>query len=135
MNNKKDNFVGTEESKELTLAREGTIEKTLEEIRKQDPKKDKKVYLIMVFDDGYNDEDMYITYFREPDFTAFGKSVQLQEKGEITAVRLLTHGMFIRGDKKLMDNDSLFLYDLSTKLVGITGSRQVKVTSFSTASR
>ena len=32
----------TEESKELTLAQEETIKKTLEEIRKQDPKKKQK---------------------------------------------------------------------------------------------
>ena len=35
----------TEESKELTLAQEETIKKTLEEIRKQDPKKNKRVRL------------------------------------------------------------------------------------------
>ena len=34
----------TEESKELTLAQEETIKKTLEEIRKQDPKKNKRPY-------------------------------------------------------------------------------------------
>lgn len=38
----KDNFMETEESKELTLAQEETIKKTLEEIRKQDPKKTKE---------------------------------------------------------------------------------------------
>ena len=32
----KDNFMETEESKELTLAQEETIKKTLEEIKKQD---------------------------------------------------------------------------------------------------
>ena len=37
----------TEESKELTLAQEETIKKTLEEIRKQDPKKNKRVYPIV----------------------------------------------------------------------------------------
>lgn len=41
----------TEESKELTLAQEETIKKTLEEIKKQDPKKNKRVYPIVVFGD------------------------------------------------------------------------------------
>lgn len=68
----------TEESKELTLAQEETIKKTLEEIRKQDPKKNKRVYPIVVFGDEYDDKDVYIAYFREPDFIAFSKFVQLQ---------------------------------------------------------
>ena len=50
----------TEESKELTFAQEETIKKTLEEIRKQDPKKNKRVYPIVVFGDEYDDKDVYI---------------------------------------------------------------------------
>ena len=107
----------TEESKELTLAQEETIKKTLEEIRKQDPKKNKRVYPIVVFGDEYDDKDVYIAYFREPDFIAFSKFVQLQKKDEIAAVR------------------SLFLYGLSTKLVNIIGSRQAKVANFSIAGK
>ena len=85
----------TEESKELTLAQEETIKKTLEEIRKQDPKKNKRVYPIVVFGDEYDDKDVYIAYFREPDFIAFSKFVQLQKKDEIAAVRSLAHDTFI----------------------------------------
>ena len=120
----------TEESKELTLAQEETIKKTLEEIRKQDPKKNKRIYPIVVFGDEYDDKDVYIAYFREPDFIAFSKFVQLQKKDEIAAVRSLAHDTFIQGD-----NDSLFLYGLSTKLVNIIGSRQAKVANFSIAGK
>ena len=111
----------TEESKELTLAQEETIKKTLEEIRKQDPKKNKRIYPIVVFGDEYDDKDVYIAYFREPDFIAFSKFVQLQKKDEIAAVRSLAHDTFIQGDKELVDDDSLFLYGLSTKLVNACG--------------
>ena len=135
INNKKDNFIETEESKELTLAQEETIKKTLEEIRKQDPKKNKRVYPIVVFGDEYDDKDVYIAYFREPDFIAFSKFVQLQKKDEIAAVRSLAHDTFIQGDKELVDDDSLFLYGLSTKLVNIIGSRQAKVANFSIAGK
>ena len=131
----KDNFMETEESKELTLAQEETIKKTLEEIRKQDPKKNKRVYPIVVFGDEYDDKDVYIAYFREPDFIAFSKFVQLQKKDEIAAVRSLAHDTFIQGDKELVDDDSLFLYGLSTKLVNIIGSRQAKVANFSIAGK
>ena len=124
----------TEESKELTLAQEETIKKTLEEIRKQDPKKNKRVYPIVVGDE-YDDKDVYIAYFREPDFIAFSKFVQLQKKDEIAAVRSLAHDTFIQGDKELVDDDSLFLYGLSTKLVNIIGSRQAKVANFSIAGK
>lgn len=44
-----------EENKELTLAQEETIKKTLEEIKKQDPKKNKRVYPIVV----YNNRKVY----------------------------------------------------------------------------
>ena len=78
---------------------------------------------------------MYIAYFREPDFIAFSKFVQLQKKDEIAAVRSLAHDTFIQGDKELVDDDSLFLYGLSTKLVNIIGSRQAKVANFSIAGK
>ena len=107
----------TEESKELTLAQEETIKKTLEEIRKQDPKKNKRVYPIVVFGDEYDDKDVYIAYFREPDFIAFSKFVQLQKKDEIAAVRSLAHDTFIQGDKELVDDDSLFLYGQGRKFL------------------
>ena len=51
-----------EESEELTLAQEETIKKTLEEIRKQDPKKNKRVYPIVMLGDEYDDKDVYIAY-------------------------------------------------------------------------
>ena len=113
----------TEESKELTLAQEETI------------KKNKRIYPIVVFGDEYDDKDVYIAYFREPDFIAFSKFVQLQKKDEIAAVRSLAHDTFIQGDKELVDDDSLFLYGLSTKLVNIIGSRQAKVANFSIAGK
>ena len=113
----------TEESKELTLAQEETT------------KKNKWVYPIVVFGDEYDDKYVYIAYFREPDFIAFSKFVQLQKKDEIAAVRSLAHDTFIQGDKELVDDDSLFLYGLSTKLVNIIGSRQAKVANFSIAGK
>ena len=85
--------------------------------------------------DEYDDKDVYIAYFREPDFIAFSKFVQLQKKDEIAAVRSLAHDTFIQGDKELVDDDSLFLYGLSTKLVNIIGSRQAKVANFSIAGK
>jgi hypothetical protein len=47
----------------------------------------------------------------------------------------LAHDTFIQGDKELVDDDSLFLYGLSTKLVNIIGSRQAKVANFSIAGK
>ena len=92
----------TEESKELTLAQEETIKKTLEEIRKQDPKKNKRVYPIVVFGDEYDDKDVYIAYFREPDFIAFSKFVQLQKKDEI--LYCYDDNALVEGQKKMGKN-------------------------------
>ena len=128
-------FYGNRRKQRAYISSEETIKKTLEEIRKQDPKKNKRVYPIVVFGDEYDDKDVYIAYFREPDFIAFSKFVQLQKKDEIAAVRSLAHDTFIQGDKELVDDDSLFLYGLSTKLVNIIGSRQAKVANFSIAGK
>lgn len=81
------------------------------------------------------DKEVYIAYFREPDFVAFSKFAQLQKKDEIAAVRSLARDTFIQGDKELVDDDSLFLYGLSAKLVNIIGSRQAKVANFSIAGK
>ena len=93
------------------------------------------MYPIVVFGDEYDDKEVYIAYIREPDFVAFSKFAQLQKKDEIAAVRSLARDTFIQGDKELVDDDSLFLYGLSAKLVNIIGSRQAKVANFSIAGK
>ena len=124
-----------EELKDLTLKQKEEIQKKVEELKKQDLKKNKRVYPIVIFGDEFDEKDVYIGYFREPDFAVFSKFIQLQKKDEIAAIRALARDIFIEGDKEMVDDDSLFLYGLSSKLATILESRQAKVVNFYNAGK
>ena len=124
-----------EESKELTSVQEEEIKKKLESLKKEDPKKNKRVRPIVVFGDEFDDKDTYVGYFREPDFATFSKFVQLQKKDDVAALRALARDTFVDGDKEMIDDDSLFLYGLSPELGKILDARQTKVVNFSKAGK
>lgn len=124
-----------EESKELTSVQEEEIKKKLESLKKEDPKKNKRVRPIVIFGDEFDDKDTYIGYFREPDFATFSKFVQLQKKDDVAALRALARDTFVDGDKEMIDDDSLFLYGLSPELGKILDARQTKVVNFSKAGK
>lgn len=128
-------FYGNRRKQRAYISSRRNYQENLRGNQKTRSQENKRVYPIVVFGDEYDDKDVYIAYFREPDFIAFSKFVQLQKKDEIAAVRSLAHDTFIQGDKELVDDDSLFLYGLSTKLVNIIGSRQAKVANFSIAGK
>lgn len=124
-----------EESKELSLAQEEAIKKKLESIKKENPKENKRIRPIVIFGDEFDDKELYVGYFREPNFAAFSKFVQLQKKDDVAALRALAKDTFVDGDKEMIDDDSLFLYGLSPELGKILESRQTKVVNFSTAGK
>lgn len=124
-----------EESKELSLAQEEAIKKKLESLKKENPKENKRIRPIVVFGDEFDDKEFYVGYFREPNFAAFSKFVQLQKKDDVAALRALAKDTFVDGDKEMIDDDSLFLYGLSPELGKILEARQTKVVNFSTAGK
>lgn len=124
-----------EESKELTSVQEEEIKKKLESLKKEDPKKNKRIRPIVIFGDEFDDKDTYVGYFREPDFATFSKFVQLQKKDDVAALRALARDTFVDGDKEMIDDDSLFLYGLSPELGKILDARQTKVVNFSKAGK
>lgn len=124
-----------EESKELSLAQEEAIKKKLESLKKENPKENKRIRPIVIFGDEFDDKELYVGYFREPNFAAFSKFVQLQKKDDVAALRALAKDTFVDGDKEMIDDDSLFLYGLSPELGKILEARQTKVVNFSTAGK
>lgn len=124
-----------EESKELSLEQEKAIKEKLESLKKEDPKKNKRVRPIVIFGDEYDEKDIYIGYFREPDFAAFSKFVQLQKKDDVAALRALARDTFVAGDKEMIDDDSIFLYGLSAEMGRVLEARQSKVVNFSKAGK
>lgn len=123
------------EDKQLTLEKEEAILKKLESLKKEDPKKNKRIRPIVIFGDEFDDKDIYVGYFREPDFATFSKFVQLQKKDDVAALRALARDTFVDGDKEMIDDDSLFLYGLSPELGKILDARQTKVVNFSKAGK
>lgn len=119
-----------EESKELSLTQEEEIKKKLESLKKEDLKKNKRIRPIVIFGDEFDDKDIYVGYFREPDFATFSKFVQLQKKDDVAALRALARDTFVDGDKEMIDDDSIFLYGLSAEMGKILEARQTKVVNF-----
>lgn len=124
-----------EEYKELPLEKEEEIKKKVESLKKEDPKKYKRVKPIVIFGDEFDEKEIYVGFFIEPNFAAFSKFIQLQKKDDVAALRALARDTFVAGDKEIIDDDSLFLYGLSPELSKILEARQTKVINFSKAGK
>lgn len=104
--------------------------KTIEEIKKKasalkEAKKLRKVFPIAVFGDKEaGEKDVYVAYFKEPDYPAFSKFIAASKRDEVAALRQIAKDCFVDGDKELVDNDSLFLMGCMAQLQNIMSVRQ-----------
>lgn len=108
----------------------GIDSKTIAEIRaKADSLIDEKegidvVYPIVIKGNPRRrDKELYVGYFREPNFKMFSKYLVASTQNQAGAMRTLARDIFIDGDKELVDKDSLFLFGLMGQLSKIIEMR------------
>ena len=114
------------EEKTLTLEQTEEIKKTVDRLKKENPKV-KRVVPVAVFGNEGDYKELYVIYLKEPDFVTFSKFSTMGKKDEVAAMRQLAKECYLAGDKELADDDSLFLFGLMPQLINLFQARQIAV--------
>lgn len=81
------------------------------------------IYPLVVEGREYDEKDVYIGYFQQPNFKVFSKYLSASQSNNALAMRNLAKDCFVDGDKELIDDDSLFLFGLMGQLSQIIEMR------------
>lgn len=81
------------------------------------------IYPLVVEGQEYDEKDVYIGYFQQPNFKVFSKYLTTSQSNNALAMRNLAKDCFVDGDKELIDDDSLFLFGLMGQLSQIIEMR------------
>lgn len=79
----------------------------------------------------YDDKELYIGYFRQPDFKTFSKYLSAASSNNAVAMRTLAKDCFLDGDKELVDDDSLFMFGTMGQLGRIIEMRNGRLVNLS----
>lgn len=101
-----------------------TIEATAKELKAKDETIGMIFPLVVQGNPSYDSKELYIGYFRQPNFKIFSKYLVASSQNNAGAMRTLARDCFLAGDKELIDNDSLFLFGLMGQLTKIIEVRQ-----------
>ncbi len=99
------------------------IKKTVKELKEKNPSIKAIFPLVVQGDPTFDDKELYVGYFRQPDFKIFSKYLVASAQNQAGAMRQLAHDTFLAGDKELIDDDSLFLFGLTGQLSKIIATR------------
>ena len=109
------------------------IKDKAEEIKKE--KNLKNVFPVVIAGDEYDDKDQYVVYLKEPSFKEFSRFSSMGKSNEMQALRMLATDCYVGGDKCTIDNDSLFMGGLMTRITSIVRLRQTRVINLSGAGK
>ncbi len=101
------------------------------EIKKNNPKLRTVFPLAVEGNPDFDEKEVYIGYFKQPDFPTFSKYLSASQQDQAVAMRTLAKDCFIEGDRELIDDDSLFLFGLMGQLSEIIKMRQGKLVNLS----
>lgn len=90
------------------------------------------IYPLVVEGREYDEKDVYIGYFQQPNFKVFSKYLTASQSNNALAMRNLAKDCFVDGDKELIDDDSLFLFGLMgqlSKIIEIRNGALVNLSS------
>ena len=110
------------------------LEKKVAELK--ETKKLKVIFPIVI--DGnpeFDEKELYIGYFQQPNFSVFSKYITASSKDQATAMRQLAKDCFVDGDRELIDDDSLFLFGLMGQLSKIIEMRNGRLVNLSKAGK
>ncbi len=110
------------------------IEATIQSLKEANPKC-RVIFPIVVEGAPYDDKELYIGYFRQPDFKTFSKYLTASQKDNAVALRQLATDCFLDGDRELISDDSLFLFGLMGQLAKIIEMRNGKLVNLSKAGK
>lgn len=108
-----------------------SVAQRVAEIKKNNPKLRAVFPLAVEGNPDFDEKEVYIGYFKQPDFVAFSKYLSASQQDQAVAMRALAKDCFIEGDRELIDDDSLFLFGLMGQLSEIIKMRQGRLVNLS----
>ena len=90
------------------------------------------IYPLVVEGREYDEKDVYIGYFQQPNFKVFSKYLSASQSNNALAMRNLAKDCFVDGDKELIDDDSLVwggLMGQLSKIIEIRNGALVNLSS------
>lgn len=76
-------------------------------------------------------KELYIGYFRQPNFKTFSKYLSVASRDNAVAMRTLAKDCFLGGDREMVDDDSLFLFGTMGQLGKIIEMRNGRLVNLS----
>lgn len=118
---------------ELTPQLEKEIEKKVAELKAANPAV-RAIFPIMVAGNpDYDDKEIYIGYFRQPDLKTFSKFTAASANNQTLALHTLAKDCFLGGDDSLVNDDNLFLFGTMGQLSKIIEMRHGRLVNLSKA--
>lgn len=121
-----------EDGLELTPELEKEIENKVVELKKANPSV-RAIFPIMVAGSEYDDKELYIGYFRQPDLKTFSKFTAASANNQTLALHTLAKDCFLGGDDSLINDDNLFLFGTMGQLSKIIEMRHGRLVNLSKA--
>lgn len=118
---------------ELTPELQQEIEKKVAELKKANPNVRTVFPILVAGNPDYDDKELYIGYFRQPDLKAFSKFTAASSNNQTLALHTLAKDCFLGGDDSLINDDSLFLYGTMGQLSKIIEMRHGRLVNLSKA--
>lgn len=120
-----------EEGLELTPALEKEMEKKVAELKAENPTARAIFPIVVEGNPDYDEKELYVGYFRQPDFKAFSKYLSGANTNNALAMRTLAKDCFLGGDDVLVKDDSLFLFGTMGQLGKIIEMRNGRLVNLS----
>lgn len=116
---------------ELTEAMEKEIEKKVAELKAANANVRMIFPIIVEGNPDYDEKEIYIGYFRQPDFKTFSKYLSAATSNNAVAMRTLAKDCFMAGDEDMVKDDSLFLFGTMGQLGKIIEMRNGRLINLS----
>ena len=130
---KQNGLILSDNNVELSVEMREEITKKVAELRQQTGVK--RIQVIAVAGDEFDEKPLYIGYFRRPNAMQFSLWMNMAQKDPIQANKNLAQNCFLGGDKALVDDEDLFLYGTMAKIATLVESRNADLVKLSSAAK
>lgn len=119
------------EGLEISDALQKEIEKKVASLKAETPSARVIFPIVVEGNPDYDEKEMYVGYFRQPDFKTFSKYLTAAASNNAVAMRTLAKDCFLGGDEEMIKDDSIFLFGTMGQLNKIIEMRNGRLVNLS----
>lgn len=116
---------------EISTDLEKEIEKKVAALKAENPSARVIFPLVVEGNPDYDEKELYVGYFKQPDFKTFSKYLSAANSNNAVAMRTLAKDCFLGGDEEMVKDDSLFLFGTMGQLGKIIEMRNGRLVNLS----